>query len=178
MSSASTSPISADAMRIAPRDPLRTWRRRLAVTLVAVAVALVSIGAWALKAPPQWVWQESPVNKGATTKETRSEAVAAVDRAVFEKSLWVTFQKPGAAEAAAAETQKRKELPLEVDLIGVSEFGGALVAALYDRRADRLFLLKSGESIAVATVAEVTRDQVTLKRGSEQKVLIRRRPGP
>lgn len=114
----------------------------------------------------------------AVKQERPAEPVAAVDRAVFEKSLWASFQKPGEADAAAAEKAKPKELPLDVDLVGVSELDGVLVAALYDRRADRLILAKSGESIAGATVAEVTKDQVTLKRGGEQKVLVRRRPGP
>ena len=102
----------------------------------------------------------------------------ALDRAVFEKSLWMPLAKPGGPDAAATEKPKPKELPLEVDLIGISDVNGTLVAALYDRRADRLVLAKSGDSFAGAQVAEVTREQVTLQRGGEQKILVRRRPGP
>jgi hypothetical protein len=102
----------------------------------------------------------------------------AIDRAVFEKCLWMPLSKTGAADLAAAAIPKQKELPLEVDLIGISEVNGSLVAALYDRRADCLVMAKCGDSCAGAHVAEITRDQVTLQRGAEQKVLVRRRPGP
>jgi hypothetical protein len=109
---------------------------------------------------------------------TSTPIEGAIDRAVFEKSLWMPLSKPGAPDLTAAAIPKPKELPLEVDLIGISEVNGSLVAALYDRRADCLDMAKSGDSFAGAHVSEVTRDQVTLQRGAEQKILVRRRPGP
>jgi hypothetical protein len=123
----------------------------------------------------EWRSPSAPVPE---SKSTPAPTEGAIDRADFEKNLWMPLTKPGAPDVAAAAIPMSKELPLEVDLIGISEVSGSLVAALYDRRADRMVLAKSGDSFAGVQVAEVTRDQVTLQRGAEQKVLVRRRPGP
>jgi hypothetical protein len=162
---------------VPPTNPLSTWRRRFAGVVVAGAALCGAVTRWATGRLSRAEWQ-SPNALVSESKAPPAPTEGAIDRVVFEKNLWMPLTKPGTADLAAAAIPKPKELPLEVDLIGISEVNGSLVAALYDRRADRLVLAKSGDSFAGAQVAEVTRDQVTLQRGAEQKVLVRRRPGP
>ena len=80
----------------------------------------------------------------------------------------------GLAAIAKAEAE-RKKLPLEIELIGVTEDGGVLVAALYDRRSDRLLLVKNGDEIEGAKVSALTRDRVELTRDGGSLVLARTR---
>jgi hypothetical protein len=159
-----------------PVNPLSIWRRRFAGVVAGGAILCGAVARLALRPPPGTAWQAQVISQ-LGSKPVAASSETAIDRAVFEKNLWMPLAKPGAFDAAAAEKPKPKELPIEVDLIGISEVNGSLVAALYDRRADRLVLAKSGDAFAGAQVAEITRDQVTLQRGSEQKVLVRRRPG-
>jgi hypothetical protein len=157
-------------------NPLSIWRRRFVGVVVAGAILGSAVALWAMRPPLHTEWQAENLPR-PESKSTSAPTECAIDRSVFEKSLWMPLTKPGTADLAAAVIPKPKELPLEVDLIGISEVNGSLVAALYDRRADRMVLAKSGDSFAGVQVAEVTRDQVTLQRGAEQKVLVRRRPG-
>lgn len=157
-------------------NPLSDWRRRFAGVVAGGAILCGAAALLALRPPPGTAWQAQEIFQPGS-KPVAASSETSIDRAVFEKSLWMPLSKPGSADLAAAAIPKPKELPLEVDLIGISDVNGALVAALYDRRADRLALAKSGDSFAGAQVADVTHDQVTLQRGSEQKVLVRRRPG-
>lgn len=158
-------------------DPLATWRRRFVAVAGASLLVIGGVGVWAMGPVARSEWQVRAST--ATVAPARvADAASPVDRAAFEKNLWASLTKPGALDAAAAAKEKPRELPLEIDLVGVTDVNGTLVAALYDRRADRLLLVKSGESVAGAEVSEITKDQVTLKRGVEQKVLARRRPGP
>jgi hypothetical protein len=162
---------------VPPVNPVSTWRQRFSGVAVAGATLCGAVTLWATGRLPHAEWR-SPSAADSESKSPAAPTERAIDRAVFEKNLWMSITKPGASDLAEAAVPKPKELPLEVDLIGISEVNGSLVAALYDRRADRLVVAKSGDSFAGAQVSEVTRDQVTLQRGAEQKVLVRRRPGP
>jgi hypothetical protein len=162
---------------LSPANPLSTWRRRFAGVVVVGAVLCSAVTLWATGRLSRAEWH-SPSASVSESKSILAPTEGAIELAVFEKNLWMPLTKPGAPDVAAAAIPMSKELPLEVDLIGISDVNGSLVAALYDRRADRLVLAKSGDSFAGAHVADVTRDHVTLQRGVEQKVLVRRRPGP
>jgi hypothetical protein len=60
---------------------------------------------------------------------------------------------------------------------GVTSPDGTLVAALYDRRADRLRLVRQGERVLDVEVAELSVERLRLTRGDQELVLVRRRPG-
>ena len=150
---------------------------------ICVGGALLAGGlmVWAFAAKPI---EDDEVKIARQPTTTTSSAMAPVhlrdvDRKPFTRQLWWTLPKP--ADAATKENDAKpapQVLPLELDLIGVSEVDGAFVAALYDRRADRLRLVRQGERVSEADVVEVTRERVRLTRKDGELLLTRRRPGP
>ncbi len=134
----------------------------------------------------QWALSPLPATDDVLEKDVPTEAapaavadkVLAVDRRAFERQLWWVLPKLDATTKSDASAQPPPALPLELDLIGVTEVGGVLIAALYDRRADRLRLVRQGERIEDADVVEVTTERVRLTRQDGELLLTRRRPGP
>jgi len=159
-------------------DPVTTWGRRCLALGVGATALLAPTGTWALKTLPPRAWT-APAVPASSAKHPRNDALPAVDRSAFERDLWWTLPAPGAANATAEQaTTKPTALPLGLDLVGVTDLGGTLIAALYDRRADRLLLVRHGESVLGAQVLELTRERVTLVHADGELVLTRRRPGP
>ena len=157
-------------------DPLRTWRTRFLALVAGATCLLLPTVAWALRELPRSERHLSANEPEMATVRSLGE-VAMVDRSVFDRNLW--WELPKSSQTTdTAQVPKPAVLSIEVDLIGVITIDGALVAALYDRRANRLLLLRHGETIADAEVSELTNDRVTLSRGDGQLVLVRRRPGP
>ena len=118
-----------------PVNPLSIWRRRFAGVVVAGVTLSGAVAEWAMRTPPRAEWKDPSLPR-SESRPTPVSSEATIDRAVFEKNLWMPLSKPGSADLSAVAIPKPKELPLEVDLIGISDVNGALVAALYDRRAD------------------------------------------
>lgn len=177
MSSASSSPRTEHA-----RDPLRAWQRRL-VASGALGLALVLASAsFAIRLPNEADGEAARGSLATAPKEHAVEPpapLAAVDRAAFDRRLWSTLTLPD-ADAKAAKTAAQAAapaLPLELDLVGVTSVDGVLVAALYDRRADLLRLVRQGERVLDADVEELSAERVRLTRGGAELVLVRRRPG-
>lgn len=158
-------------------DRERGWQRRFFAVLVGGVVTATALASWAF-AP-----MLRSAHSGATPPPLRVASAAAqperrpLDRADFDKRLWWVLPKPIDSESAAEEAKPPATLPLELELIGITEVEGTLVAALYDRRAARLRLVRQGETIAEAHVAEVSKDKVRLTRGDGELLLLRRRPG-
>jgi hypothetical protein len=134
-----------------------------------------AVGTWALRPVSRVEWK-APVARPRVAG-TKKDEVATVDRSVFERELWRELPKTADLETAK-EPAKPAVLPLEVDLVGVTSVDGKLVAALYDRRHDRLLLVKHGEKVDGAEVTELTSDRVTLERSGAKLTLARRRAGP
>lgn len=117
------------------------------------------------------------------TPETQAPSDRAVarrpfDRSGFARRLWWELPKPDAAAGdAAAAAAAVNTLPLALELIGVTERDGVWIAALYDRQADRLRLVRQGDRLLDADVVEISREQVRLARHDGELVLLRRRPG-
>lgn len=157
-------------------EPLRIWRWRcFALACVAIA-ASVAAAVWALRPLPR-AESPTPFMEVASATVPVADEVVALDRSVFDRNPWWVLPNPG-EELGSTPTPKPQALPLAIDLVGVLSVNGALVAALYDRGADRLLLVRHGEAIADAKVSELTNDRVTLTRGEGELVLVRRRPGP
>jgi tRNA A37 threonylcarbamoyltransferase TsaD len=108
----------------------------------------------------------------------RKTARAQLDVKAFEAALWSKAPVLAADAAAEAERAKRATVDLHVDLIGVTDEAGHLVAALYDRDRDRVLLVKDGDEIPLlggARVKKLTLDEVVLRRGEQELALARRR---
>lgn len=163
-----------------PADPLAAGRRRFALLLGAAAVVLAPIGVWAFRplVPPALVEPSHGTERLPPSPTAPVEDLAALDRAPFEKNLWWELPKPDALIPSGKTAPAAPASSIEVDLIGVSEVDGVLVAALFDRRANRLRLVRDGDAIADASVAAITRDSVRLARGDAELVLHRRRESP
>lgn len=162
-------------------DRRSIWQRRFAATCVGGALVAGGLMLWALAPLPVQFDEIAIVRQpiAATSSSSEPERPRVLDRQPFTRQLWWTLPKPTDAAANEAAAKLAKEsLPLELDLIGVSDVDGTLVAALYDRRADRLRLVRQGERFLEADVAEVTRERVRLTRQDGELLLTRRRPGP
>lgn len=158
-------------------DPLRRWRRRCVALAAGAAAVSIPTAAWALRSLPRDELQPAHAIEAASIAVASTEEGPAIDRSVFERNLWWVLPKSGQA-LGTEQAPKPAILPIAVDLIGVISVDGELVAALYDRRAQRLLLVRNGETVAEAKVSEVSNDRVTLTRADGELVLVRRRPGP
>jgi hypothetical protein len=164
-------------------DPLRAWHRRLVATCAGGAVLIVPLAAWALRPLSA---DAGPATPPAATTPTATIAhdgggdapsLPVIDRSVFDRSLWSHLPKRDSPAIDDAAPKPAPALPLELEWIGVTSIDGTLVAALYDRRADRLRLVRQGERVLDAEVAELSVERLRLTRGDQELVLVRRRPG-
>ena len=154
-------------------DPLVGWRRRTAV-LVFGSLALVTPAlAWALL-PLSGESDSPPISSSLSPATPTVEEVVTFDCSAFQAVLW-TIPSTTRSALPAPQEEPQKRLPLELDLVGVSAADGALIAALYDRQADRLLLVRDGEEALGARVTRLSQDQVDLTRDDAKLVIARRR---
>lgn len=164
-----------------PIDPRRAlWRVAGAVALLGGGVTLAA-AAWAFapldRRSPRFARSGAPLT---TAKEAGGNAARAqVDVKAFDAALWSKAPVLAPDAAAEAERAKRATVDLHVDLIGVTDENGQLVAALYDRDHDRVLLVKDGDELPLgggARVKKLTLDEVVLRHGEQEVALARRRP--
>ena len=161
-----------------PTDPRRAWRwAGVATGIIAGALALVA-ATWAFAPMPKRAAIDAATGlKSASTEPTVAKAArAAIDLKAFDATLWSKTPVGAPSEEAEAERAKKAPVDLHVDLIGVTDEGGRICAALYDRDRDTILLVHDGDELLGSTrVTKLTRDQVVLKRGTQEVALARTR---
>jgi hypothetical protein len=162
-----------------PIDPRRAWRRAAWATGLLGSGVVAAAAAWAFQPIDRRLaaTNDSETKRTAASSSAASSGRARVDLKAFDATLWSKTPVVATDAVADAERAKRAPVDLHVNLIGITDEGGHLVAALYDRDRDRVLLVKDGdELIGGARVKRLTLDEVVLKRGSEEIALARRRP--
>ena len=169
MRSASSSPI----------DPRRVWSRATRATGLLGGSVVGVAAAWAFAPLDRRILSTNP--SGARTATANPVATPTVrgkiDVTAFDAVLW--SKTPVLAPDAIGDVDRAKKPPadLHIDLIGITDEAGYLVAALYDRDRDRVLLVKDGDELMGGTrVKKLTLDEVVLNRGTEEIALARKRP--
>jgi len=157
------------------KDPLRTWKRRRALSISGVAIVLAGIAAWAFQ--PILDRGLSVPSIDPEHLSTPTEAVRApvqrdpIDARAFRTMLWplepvapLTEVLPAElAQTAAKEVAPRgAESGSSLVLVGILEERDGLRAAIYDSESDKLIIAQSGSSVRSLRVMAISRDGVRL----------------
>lgn len=101
--------------------------------------------------------------------------LATLDASAFTAPLWTPTPSPPAEAVTKAE---RQEPPLELVLLAITNDGDQRLAALYDKRLNRVFLAQVGDTLATpeaVVVSAITDSAVELKYGERRSRLALRK---
>jgi len=138
-------------------DPLARIALGTRLTVGAALPLLGGLALWALKPLDTSVVEPAPQGEEGPAVDVLAEGI---DPAVFDARLW--NPAAGAAVASAEVAPTLAAAPLRLQLVGVIEENGQLVAALYDPDKDELRLVRDGMSIGQERVTGITLAGVTL----------------
>lgn len=147
-------------------DPIRTWRRRRAITGSAGAVAAGIAFVWAIvpiRIPDAANSEgfaregESALTPGAAAPEPPFDA------SVFQVRLW---NAPTQSDEALAASREPPAPPPNLELIAIITESQRYLAALYEIGADRLHIAAAGDRIGRLEILQVDSGGVDLRDGS------------
>jgi hypothetical protein len=155
-------------------DPIRSLTLRCTVTSALGITALVLTAWWALTPPhvPSPVIGEHRVI-AEQPGDTRVRTLAALDRAAFDAVLWSRPPEPSKPEPT--EQAERAAPPPELLLLAITREGDQRVAALYDKRLNRVVLAQSGDAFADVTITAITDSTVEFAWGERRSQLVLRK---
>ena len=145
-----------------PNDPIRRLIRSLRLTwfLGCAIIALCALWAWQPHEPNER--SEIPLNLHPATTPLIEDEEERIDHGAFIARLWNPPSPPPEARPEAPDRLLTEQsAPPRLQLIGITDDGRKLRAALYDPDADRLFIVASGDHVNKHTVT-VTPDAVEL----------------
>lgn len=156
-------------------NPL-TRLRRLNRAVIAGASALLAIAAvWAL-------WPQAEPKLAVPPPQPLLEVVATpdahrtkpLDLVAFGAPIWDPMPAPPKSALATAPTPPPP--PLKLQLLGIARdpqhIDGAperFIAAIYDEAKDKVFMLRSGDTLGAARVTGVTSDSVEIADGAGRR---------
>jgi len=123
-------------------------------------LATVLVAIWAL-APiivphPQLSELSAPTDSDSRENE---QQLAELDPAAFQARLWTLAPPPVTTHT---EEAVKESPPPDLLLLAISHEGNRRVAALYDKRLNRVFLAEVGDALSAATVTNITDSAVEL----------------
>jgi len=104
--------------------------------------------------------------------EITDARLASLEITAFEAQLWIPPPKVVTEEKQEAPPPTP---PPELVLLAITQEGNQRVAALYDKRQNRVFLAQVGDTVASALVAEITDAAVELQHGEQRSHLVLRK---
>ena len=117
---------------------------------------------WAWQPQEQYERSEIPLDLRPTTTPLIEDERERIDQSDFIIRLW--NPPPEARDRRLAEETAPPPKPLRLQLIGITDDGRQLRAALYDPDTDRLFIVGTGDHVKKHTVT-ITPDAVELANG-------------
>ncbi len=131
--------------------------------------AVVIAAGWAWRAPNLAPLPSVDVTSSTPTVNSDPPEVPP-DARCFQVELWRSFPKQDTAENQAANdplgAQRGRVVPLQVELVGITQDPVCLYAAVYDREHDRLFMVKEGDQLKRHTVSSVRLDGIDVQSGN------------
>lgn len=147
-----------------PNDPIRRLTRSLRLTWLVgcTIIALCALWAWQPHEPNEH--SEIPRDLHPATTPRIEDEQERIDQSAFIARLWNPPPPPEARDRRLAEQTAPPPKPLRLQLIGITDDGRQLRAALYDPDADRLLIVVSGDHVKTLTVT-IMPDAVELADG-------------
>ncbi len=157
-----------------PNDPIRRLTRSLRLTWFfgCTIVALCALWAWQPHEPNER--SEIPLDLHPATLPLIDDEQQRIDQIAFIARLW--NPPPEARDARMAAQTIPTPKPLRFQLIGITDDGRQLRAALYDPDTDRLLIVGTGDHLKRHTVT-ITPDAVELADGQVTHRLALRKDG-
>lgn len=126
---------------------LERERAKTQKAAAAAVGALAGIAAWALW-PIEVTIPENPALQGAQLAVASPPEPAVVP--IVDRVLWRRLPSRASVPATGRSGTPAAAVPAlaSLELIGITTQSGVPIAAVYDRAADRLLLVRSGESVA------------------------------
>lgn len=152
-------------------DPIRQFVHRLRLLRLVAGLMLAAAIVWALTPPtiePETSGPPDFSQPPAQSDQQPSSQPDPLDARLFAVRLW---NAPPEQRLAKAEAPEPPPAPPNVSLVGIISESGTLRAALYDIAADKLLVLKQGESIQRFTVQEISSEKVILSDGPRRHEL-------
>ena len=148
-----------------PSDPIRRLTRSLRLTWFFGCAIIALCALWAFQPYEPNERSEIPLDLHPTTTPLIEDEKERIDQGAFIAHLWNPPSPPPDARPEARNRRLTEQsAPPRLQLIGITDDGRQLRAALYDPDADRLFIVASGDHVKKHTVT-VTLDAVELVNG-------------
>lgn len=145
-------------------DPIRSIKRTMKLIWLIGSITIIACASWAFLL-------QNEVSVDSTTIDLHKAAPLAVnntdqslDQSVFTVNLW----NPPTVKISKTNVSKqepRRVKPLRLQLIGITNDGNTLRAAIYDPDSDQLLIVASGQSILGHTISDITKDAVLIADG-------------
>ncbi len=157
-----------------PNDPIRRLTRSTRLTWLfgCTIIALCAMWAWQPHEPLER--SEIPLDFHPTTTPLIQDERERIDQSAFVARLWNPSREARDRRLAVQTAPPPK--PLRLQLIGITDDGRRLCAALYDPDTDRLLIVTSGDHVKRYTVT-ITPDAVELADGQVTHRLALRKDG-
>jgi len=129
-----------------------------ACVLAALTITLTAI--WSLAPVDVPLPQLTALSESEVTHDSADDQqLASLDPAAFVAQLWTPPPPPVTMHVEAAVKQAP---PPDLILLAISHEGNRRVAALYDKRLNRVFLAEVGDALSAVTVTDITESAVEL----------------
>ncbi len=149
-----------------PNDPIRRLTRSLRLTWFFGCTIVTLCALWAWRPPPPELEQSQrsgiPLDLQAPTTPLIEDEQERIDQSAFIVRLW--NPPPEARDRRLAEQSAPPPKPPRLQLIGITDDGRQLRAALYDPDTDRLLIVGTGDHVKKHMVT-VMPDAVELVNG-------------
>ena len=160
----------------APIDPIKSLRKRLAVTRAVGALAITVTAGWTFMLPTHVDLPQIDIAAVLDAAADESEPGQAHSGVRFEPEdfnvrLWNPPVPPSPAPEIAGGDARAPDPPPPLRLIGIISDGDILRAALYDLEQDRLLIVQHGESVRDYIVQRIDHARVVLQQGDRSHEL-------
>ena len=134
------------------------------LTWLVGSIAIIACASWAILLQEDSSIDPITIDLHQARPLVANDTDQSLDQSAFIANLW---NPPPVKQSKTKQAMKepRRAQPLKLQLIGITNDGNTLKAAIYDPDSDQLLIVASGQSILGCTISKITKDTVVIADG-------------